>query len=89
MRWMCELCGHDLHVSGNACWPNPRCHRVYLRVSALEALGFEFDEEAAEWSRWHNELRSFQVHFCQVHSCHLLRELVTSRSGGSLQHALP
>lgn len=31
------------------------------RVSVLTALGFEFEEEAAEWRRWYNELRNFQA----------------------------
>ncbi len=30
------------------------------RRRQLASLGFEFDDEAAEWRRWFNELRAFQ-----------------------------
>ena len=29
-------------------------------MQELDRLGFEFDEEAAEWRRWFNELAAFQ-----------------------------
>ena len=30
------------------------------RRRQLTSLGFEFDDEAAEWRRWYNELRAFE-----------------------------
>lgn len=31
------------------------------RIAMLEAVGFEFDDEAAEWGRWYNELAAFHA----------------------------
>jgi len=40
---------------------------VNCRAGQLKELGFELDDETAEWMRWFNEAKSYRT--AQGHSC--------------------